>query len=193
MAYVVITSISLTWFLLTLIAVCFVLTATVTPKWLVAPTPHTIVSNLTDRAEVQRYESVGIDTRFGGAALKRWITTNALRFADACSWGGTASAARRSTWRDWRRTPPFIRRSGRWRRSSSAWGWSSSRALCSRRWSRSAASRCSARVCTISQGALKRSQVRSHGILNKSRGFATNAIKCISNADWMGIAAETNI
>lgn len=59
MCYVIITSGSLMWFLLSLIADMLIISAIVTPKWLIGPEPHTLASNLT----IRRFPSVGIYTR----------------------------------------------------------------------------------------------------------------------------------
>lgn len=60
MCYVIITSGSLTWFILSLIADMVLLSAIVTPKWLIGPERYTIETNFT----AHRYPSVGIYTRF---------------------------------------------------------------------------------------------------------------------------------
>ncbi|XP_037813570.1 LHFPL tetraspan subfamily member 2a protein isoform X2 [Lucilia sericata] len=76
MCYLIITGGSLVWFLLTLTADMFVISAIVTPKWLIAPAPHSIViprAILNIKQDLQgelespttslRYPSVGIYTR----------------------------------------------------------------------------------------------------------------------------------
>lgn len=59
MCYVIITSGSLTWFILSLIADMVLLSAIVSPKWLIGPERYTIETNFTSH----RYPSVGIYTR----------------------------------------------------------------------------------------------------------------------------------
>lgn len=61
MCYIVVTCRSLAWFLLTLVADLFILTAMVTPRWLMGPQPHVI--DTMDNTTMQRYPSVGINTR----------------------------------------------------------------------------------------------------------------------------------
>ncbi|XP_073812857.1 LHFPL tetraspan subfamily member 2a protein [Musca autumnalis] len=72
MCYMIITGGSLVWFLLSLIADMFVVTAIVTPKWLIGPTPQIITlstkftaktENQTSSMTTHRYPSVGIYTR----------------------------------------------------------------------------------------------------------------------------------
>lgn len=75
MCYMIITGGSLVWFLLSLIADMFVISAIVTPKWLVAPAAHTFtIPRIILAAQQQqnetiiptiaeRYPSVGIYTR----------------------------------------------------------------------------------------------------------------------------------
>ena len=76
MCYLIITGGSLIWFLLSLIADMFVISAIVTPKWLIAPAPHSFtvprIRLATDEMEQNeilpqttslRYPSVGIYTR----------------------------------------------------------------------------------------------------------------------------------
>ncbi|XP_061400736.1 LHFPL tetraspan subfamily member 2a protein [Musca vetustissima] len=75
MCYMIITGGSLVWFLLSLVADMFVVTAIVTPKWLIGPTAHPITlttkytANIdnqtlaTTAATTYRYPSVGIYTR----------------------------------------------------------------------------------------------------------------------------------
>ncbi|KAM7345885.1 LHFPL tetraspan subfamily member 2a protein isoform 1-T4 [Cochliomyia hominivorax] len=71
MCYLIITGGSLLWFLLTLVADMFVISAIVTPKWLVAPSPHLteIFHNKNKQNDIiatttsLRYPSVGIYTR----------------------------------------------------------------------------------------------------------------------------------
>ena len=76
MCYLIITGGSLIWFLLSLIADMLVISAIVTPKWLVAPAPHSFIvpSIRLETDEMQqnevmpqttslRYPSVGIYTR----------------------------------------------------------------------------------------------------------------------------------
>lgn len=60
MCYVIITSGSLTWFILSLVADMTLLAATVSPKWLIGPERFTIETNFT----AHRYPSVGIYTRY---------------------------------------------------------------------------------------------------------------------------------
>lgn len=60
MCYVIITSGSLTWFILSLIADMVLLSAIVSPKWLIGPERYIIETNFT----AHRYPSVGIYTRF---------------------------------------------------------------------------------------------------------------------------------
>lgn len=62
MCYMVVTCRSLAWFLLTLVADLFILTAMVTPKWLIGPEPYKIQYNNTDIL-MNRFPSVGINTR----------------------------------------------------------------------------------------------------------------------------------
>ncbi|KAJ6643200.1 LHFPL tetraspan subfamily member 2 protein [Pseudolycoriella hygida] len=59
MCYVIITSGSLTWFILSLLADMVLLAAIVTPKWLIGPERYQIDTNFT----THRYPSVGIYTR----------------------------------------------------------------------------------------------------------------------------------
>ncbi|KAL7737585.1 hypothetical protein ACLKA6_007699 [Drosophila palustris] len=62
MCYVIITSVSLVWFLCTLVADMLVAVALVTPKWLIGPSVN--VSGATPSGHSQqRYPSVGIYTR----------------------------------------------------------------------------------------------------------------------------------
>lgn len=59
MCYVIITSRSLIWFLLSIIADMFIVSAIVTPKWLIGPQLVSIGTNFTS----YRNPSVGIYTR----------------------------------------------------------------------------------------------------------------------------------
>lgn len=63
MCYVVITTRGLAWFLLTLVADLFILTAMVTPKWLEGPSPYFINDAMAENTTITRYPSVGINTR----------------------------------------------------------------------------------------------------------------------------------
>ncbi|XP_055320866.1 LHFPL tetraspan subfamily member 2 protein [Sitodiplosis mosellana] len=63
MCYVVITCRSLAWFLLTLVADLFILTAMKTPKWLEGPQPYIISDSVAENTTITRYPSVGINTR----------------------------------------------------------------------------------------------------------------------------------
>lgn len=60
MSYVIVTCHCLVWFLTTILADMFLLTAMVTPKWLIGPVPYIIAGNVT----LQRYPSLGINTRY---------------------------------------------------------------------------------------------------------------------------------
>lgn len=76
MCYLIITSGSLVWFLLSLVADMLVISALVTPKWLIGPAPHSfalpriILDTITEKqneitvsSTSLRYPSVGIYTR----------------------------------------------------------------------------------------------------------------------------------
>ncbi|XP_065367416.1 LHFPL tetraspan subfamily member 2a protein isoform X2 [Calliphora vicina] len=76
MCYLIVTGGSLVWFLLTLIADMFVISAIVTPKWLIAPAPHSFnipriildvkleqQNEIVQPTKSLRYSSVGIYTR----------------------------------------------------------------------------------------------------------------------------------
>lgn len=60
MCYVIITSGSLLWFILSLIADMLLISSIVSPKWLIGPERYIIETNFT----AHRYPSVGIYTRF---------------------------------------------------------------------------------------------------------------------------------
>lgn len=60
MSYIIVTCHCLVWFLTTILADMFLLTAMVTPKWLIGPVPYVIAGNVT----LQRYPSLGINTRY---------------------------------------------------------------------------------------------------------------------------------
>lgn len=62
MCYVVITCRSLAWFLLTLVCDLFILTAMVTPKWLIGP--QQVQFQTSENTTMQRSPSVGINTRY---------------------------------------------------------------------------------------------------------------------------------
>ncbi|XP_031641047.1 LHFPL tetraspan subfamily member 2 protein [Contarinia nasturtii] len=61
--YAVITCRSLAWFLLTIVADLFILTAMESPKWLVGPQSYIIDDSMAENTTIQRYPSVGINTR----------------------------------------------------------------------------------------------------------------------------------
>lgn len=63
MCYMIITCRSLLWFSLTLVADLFLLTAMVTPKWLIGPHPVTVEGNTEYNIKYQRFPSVGISGR----------------------------------------------------------------------------------------------------------------------------------
>lgn len=63
MCYVIITSVSLVWFLCTLVADMFVAVALVTPKWLIGPPIGGANWSQATPGSNQRLESVGIYTR----------------------------------------------------------------------------------------------------------------------------------
>lgn len=66
MCYVIITSRSLVWFLISLIADMLIISSIVTPKWLVGPELISIDANYS----MYRYPSVGIYTRYRTLRVK---------------------------------------------------------------------------------------------------------------------------
>lgn len=63
MCYIIITSVSLVWFLCTLVADMLVAVALVTPKWLIGPSLNATPSGSVSGSIHYRYPSVGIYTR----------------------------------------------------------------------------------------------------------------------------------
>lgn len=121
MCYVVITCRSLAWFLLTIVTDLFILTAMVTPKWLIGPQPHIIDDTMLENATMHRYPSVGINTRLDHISQTIFILKPRLNndmvnsnhrlfthfyfHTDAFWWTKLILAVAHSIWMVW---PPMI-------------------------------------------------------------------------------------
>lgn len=80
MCYVVITCRSLAWFLLTVVCNLFILTAMVTPKWLIGPQDHSFDDPMLENTTIHRNPSVGINTRYHSFIEEKSVSVIMLLF-----------------------------------------------------------------------------------------------------------------